>query len=601
MSTREPEEAWLLFEQDGLRAIDEAETHIIALEDGADDPQESLNGLYRSLHSLKGNARAMELSRLEALTHAAEDLVGLCREGIAAFEAQVFDLVLETTDALRDALPEVVSTHADLDTGRVSSLVERMAALVATLDPGRKGPGEQDGGVFDFEGPLDFDFDLPDDAEAPSESPEPTVGPVSAPTSAGASTPPNPASAKVLVPRDALLQVRSSKIQELLSIASDLGLSTDALLAHKEMVALRQHSEEVTELAHRLSRLMRDLRFSAAGLALVPINELFAKVRRISRELSRATGKQFKVRFSGQDTEVDKSLVDALADPVLHIIRNAVDHGLETPEERARTSKDGQGTLLVEASYSGNEVLLSFSDDGRGLDTRAIEARAVERGLIKPEHSLSEGDLNRLIFHPGFSTKGSVSELSGRGVGLDVVNQTIKDMRGRIDLESSPGAGTKLSTFLPLTLAFADALIVEIGVHLYAIPLESVGRICLPGPGDWCLNRADQAEFVEVKGAVIPIVWLGAHDQPVEPFRVRTPVVCVRSSGGELGLPVTALRGTEQITMRPLDRFARHHPAVASCGILSSGEVASTLNCEGLLALRWSNAEGTRSGVMATA
>lgn len=574
MSNSITEEEWLLFEQDGLRTLNECENYISSLEDGSGDVSENLNGLYRALHSIKGNARVMELSHLEGLAHAAEDLVGLCRDGISAFEGVVMELVLETSDLLGCLLPEVISQRADVNPRRVMSIIERIGLLVACFAPHRVSSSDPDGEIFESSEPVDFDFQFLTDEydDPPIQSEEiPSPGEQKSSIKEGSSH------------SDTLLHIRSSKIQEILSIASDLGLSTDALLAHGEMLSLRQRSEEITELAHRLTRLMRDLRFSAAGLALVPVNELFVKIRRISRELARTTGKQFQMVFAGEDTEIDKSLVDALADPVLHIIRNAVDHGLESSEERDITGKAQKGRLSVDASYSGNEVLLTFTDDGKGLDTEAIERKAIERGVISADHNLSEGGVHRLIFHPGLSTKSAISELSGRGVGLDVVNQTIKDMRGRIDLSSKKGEGTTLRLFLPLTLAFADALIVEIGAHLYAIPLESVARIFLPEDEHWLTNRADQSDYVQVKNAVVPVIWLGAPHAAQNSSKIRTPVVCVKNSNGEYGLPVTALRGTEQVTIRPLDRFARNHPAVAACGILSSGEVASTLNCEGLL------------------
>lgn len=583
----ETEELWLLFEQDGLRSLDEAEQHLLALE-SASDSAADLNGLYRALHSLKGNARVMGLSALEGLTHKTEDLVGLCRDGVCALSEETFEAVLEAADVLREVVPEAVADRGDISADRVAHLVERLAEMVAVFDVegARDAASDSDGAVFDDDMGIDIDFDFDFEAlpEEPEAAPEPEVNSASEGASAPAlAAAPEPSPRKDgPVRRDAVIQVRSSKIQELLSIASDLGLSTDSLLAHPGITKLREESEDVTEQAHRLRRLMRDLRFSAAGLALVPVNELFAKVRRMGRDLGRQTGKNFDVILEGEDTEIDKSLVDALSDPVLHIIRNAIDHGIETPEERAAKGKSPKGRLVVSASYSGNEVLIVFSDDGKGLDTERIREKALARGLISDSSALDDKAINQLIFHPGFSTKESVSELSGRGVGMDVVNESIKGLRGRIDLDSVPGQGTSLAVYLPLTLAFADALVVEIGKYLYAVPLESVGRIFLPTDEDWVLNSADGVEYLRVKSKTIPVVWLTGAARRAGDDERRQPVVTVRSSAGEIALPVDLLRGTEQITMRPLDRFSREHPAASSCGILSNGDIAMTLDCERL-------------------
>ena len=521
-------------------------------------------------------------------------------------------------DAIRSGFQELVSARADLPHEHVDTISRQLDAVLEEVDVSRSEADDDDalGAVFDGVFDIDFDFDFdaaaaegevsepaeseseseaapvepdePSPATAQAEEPSNEVAAVASPNKKTEAKPPEDPSSKQ---RDTLIQVRSSKIQELLSIASDLGLSTDSLLANPAIVALREDSEDVTEQAHRLRRLMRDLRFSAASLALVPVAELFAKVRRIARDLARATQKTFDLTFDGDDTEIDKSLVDALGDPVLHIIRNAVDHGIESAEERRDANKSDRGRIQVSASYSGNEVVIVFSDDGRGIDPEVVARRAIEKGLIDAEHGLDEKSLQRLVFHPGFSTRQSVSELSGRGVGMDVVNESIKSLRGRIEIDSTVGRGTSLAIFLPLTLAFADALVVEIGDFLYAVPLENVGRIFLPDAQAWSHNTADGIEYLEVKENTVPVFWLDGAVQRRGAGEARQPIDTVRSSGGEVALPVDVLRGTEQITMRPLDRFSASHPAASSCGILSNGDIALTLDCERLLSLQAANSK----------
>lgn len=635
------EEPWLLFEQDALRALDEAEQHLLALEGGEDAPDD-LNGLYRALHSLKGNARVMGLEILESLTHRTEDLVGLARDGIHSLGGDGLELVLETMDVLRDAIPDAVTRQGDIISPRVEDLVERLRALVQALDVEgtRSAATAEDWAVFDSDfGVLDFELPAPAGSKGPSDDrapareveppateaeglpgssvegegvpdsggegerlpyakvrgeglPDPSVPPLDTPEAAFR---PRADASDAPAPRkDTLIQVRSTKIQELLAIASDLGLSVDSLLAHAGVRALNEGSEEVHERALRLRRLMRDLRFAAAGLALVPVSELFAKVRRVARDLARKTGKTFDVLFDGDETEIDKSLVDALGDPVLHIIRNAVDHGLEDGEGRARAKKPARGQIRVSATYSGNEVALVIADDGRGLDVAAIRQKGLEKGLIAPGEELGDDAIRRLIFRPGFSTRDEVSELSGRGVGMDVVAESIKALRGRVELESIPARGTRLSLYLPLTLAFGDALVVESGPYVLAVPLERVGRIFVPTEDQWVRSAADGLEYLDLAVRSVPVVRLhgsggsepaagGRTPEPEERSEERRrPVVTVRAAHGEVALPVDVLRGTEQITIRPLDRFSRRNPLASSCGILGSGEVVMTLDCDRL-------------------
>ena len=601
MNSDEKNEIWLLFEQDGTRSFDEAEGHLLGLETDASSATD-LNGLYRALHSLKGNARVMGLHRLEGITHKIEDLVGICRDRGVKLEGELFTVVLEACDILSGDFPNTVTHRSDISAEKVEGVSARLDSALGSLrsdDEQDAADDDEEGAVFDGGPAIDFDFDFDFDIDVTEPEPEMSVtSEDTAPKETADARPAaetSDASTKEAAGgqssgddtgttrRDTLIQVRSSKIQELLSIASDLGLSTDSLLANPGIVALREESEDVTEQAHRLRRLMRDLRFSAASLALVPINELFAKVRRIARTLARSTGKQFEIVFDGEDTEIDKSLVDSLSDPVLHIVRNAIDHGIESPEDRAETTKRPKGCIHVSASYSGNEVLIVFSDDGRGIDPRVIERKAIDRGLIPVDHNLADDALQRLVFHPGFSTRDAVSELSGRGVGMDVVNESVKKLRGRVELMSTVGKGTSLSIYLPLTLAFADALVVEVGSFLYAVPLENVGRIFLPELGDWSHNSADGIEYVEVKSTTVPVVWLDGAERRSANDDARQPIVTVRSNAGEMALPVDVLRGTEQITMRPLDRFSAGHPAASSCGILSNGDIALTLDCERLM------------------
>ena len=560
LSGQELEELWLLFESDGSRSLDEAERHVLELVNDACNI-EGIQGLGRAIHSLKGNVRAMGLNGLEDLLHILEAIVGACQEGELILIEEPLDAVCEAIDTLRLWIPEIVRTRADMSEAALASIRTRLYAATdhAPRVASNLGSVLFDNSFSNVKLDFDLDTDTPDAARArPTPSPPTT--------------------------RDTFIQVRASKIRELLSIASDLGLSADTFLAHPIVQSMNEDSESLTEQAHRLRRLMRDLRFSAAGLALVPMGELFAKIRRTALELSRGTSRAFEVVFEGEETELDKSLLDGLADAVVHIVRNAVDHGFETREERLKMGKEVRGRLTVSASYSGNEVRIAFADDGRGLDPELIRAKAIRRNIIPPELELNDEAIYRLILEPGFTTRETVTDLSGRGIGMDVVNESIKALRGRIQLLSRLGQGTTVVLHLPLTLAFADALVVESGRYVYAIPLESVGRIFVPKSESWVSNSADSTCLLRLHDRTIPVCWLEGYPRENQPLYAH-PVVTTRTSMGEVALPVERLRGTEQITIRPLSRYSSQHPAASACGILSNGEVATTLDCERLLSV----------------
>ncbi len=564
------DELWMLFEHDVERSLNEAETALLALNrKPVDDAAEQLNQLYRGLHSIKGNARAMGLPATEQFTHQAEDLVALCRDGTTAMADEVLDTILEAVDRLRAALLDAVAARRDIriaDEPDLLALQDKLRELVQLYDIA----GDRDAAT-------DEDFVLFDDFDDDSDSTDAEAGAPSIRPSTDLSRPAESAQfgdAEKLV----FVQVKASRVRELLALASDLGLSADVLMTDPDVRQAAKTSETLGEKIHRLRRLTRDLRFASGALALVPVADLFTRIRRVARDLARQTGKTFDLVIDGEATEIDRFLIDQLYDPLMHIMRNAVDHGLEGPAARAERGKPAQGCVVISASNAGQGIVLQISDDGAGLDRTAIVDKAKRKGLVPQDVDVDDDDALRLILTPGFSTREVVSNLSGRGVGLDVVHQAVQRLRGSLNIESKLGQGTTFKIQLPMTLAFADVLLVVIAERSYAIPLEYIRRVVTPSAQQYIRSSASREEHIRLEDGSIPLLRLdNAFTQAPD------TVVAVRTSRGDFGLPVAHILGTEQVTLRPLSSLLSGIRGASACGLMANGEIAVTLDCEKLV------------------
>jgi two-component system chemotaxis sensor kinase CheA len=384
------------------------------------------------------------------------------------------------------------------------------------------------------------------------------------------------------VGRTEYLRIDARKVSMIMELAGELGLASGAVTHHPELAGLEL--EGFVAASHQLELLIRELQSEVSAMRLVPVAGVFQRMRRVVRDTSRRTGKPVTLTLIGEDTEIDKVMVDALADPLVHLVRNAIDHGLEAPAARAAAGKAAAGHLVLEASHQGGEVSVTITDDGGGLDRDRIWARAVERGLVDGRSRPADEDIDEMIFLPGFSTKAAIDELSGRGVGMDVVRSTIEGLRGRVSVRSTPGRGTRITLAMPLTLAFVEAMIVGERDRLYAVPIEKVFEVFQIRPEQVAQNSADGQRLLRVRDQVVPVCWLHRfYDEPAvdEDLAGRIAVV-VQSGHGSLAIPIERLLGNQQIMLKPLTGALAGVRAAAGCGMLRSGDVALTIDCERL-------------------
>ncbi len=385
---------------------------------------------------------------------------------------------------------------------------------------------------------------------------------------------------------DQLIRLSASKVDALMSLAGEINLALGSVLYHPDLEGLDLTG--FSAAAHRVEMLIRELQDSTAGLGLTPVAGVFNRTRRLVRDLARQTGKQIKLVIRDNETEIDRMLVDRIYEPLIHIIRNAADHGLESAEDRVAAGKPAEGTIKLVAAQEGGSILIRIEDDGRGLNIEKIIEIARSRGVIGPDEEVSDERARQLIFEPGFSTADEISNLSGRGVGMDVVNTTLEELNGRIVVDSTVGRGTRVDLYLPLTLAFAEVIVVEVDRRLFAIPMSAVSSIFRPDSGQVTDVSADGETVVRVLDELIPVTWLERFYHASKPANDTSRaaagriIVAVQTRRGKRAIPIERIVGAERVTMKSLPEPMREIRAAAGCGVLRSGEVAIALDCERL-------------------
>lgn len=379
------------------------------------------------------------------------------------------------------------------------------------------------------------------------------------------------------------LRVDAERIDNLLNLVGELVIGKSMLHQTLNEFVQRFPKDPLrAKLADAMafqSQVLNALQRSAMKIRMVPVDQLFRRFSRLVRDLAKLGGKDAALSVSGQDTDLDKTLLDALAEPMIHLVRNAVDHGIETPAERRAAGKPEQGVIRLHACHQGNEVVIEISDDGRGIDSAAVLAKAVGHGMLPQEQAsrMSEADVMGLIFEPGFSTAEQVSEISGRGMGLDIVRSVAHKLKGSVRMETQPGRGTTFQLRLPLTLAIIRALLFRVSERLYAMPLESVLEITRASEAD--IHHVDGHEVVQVRNEVLTLVRLHRLAPAVFDSRDGRVFVMVISSGErKFGLLVDKLVGEEELVIKPLDETIVASELVSGASILGDGTVVLILN-----------------------
>jgi len=372
------------------------------------------------------------------------------------------------------------------------------------------------------------------------------------------------------------IRVSADKLEQLIDLVGELVISS----ANTKLLGNRTQDTALMESLENMSRLVEDIRDTGLGLRMVPIGETFNRFRRVVRDVSQSMGKDIELQISGADKELDKTVVEKIGDPLMHLVRNSIDHGIEVAEIRQQHNKPAKGKLKLNAYHDSGSIVIEVEDDGGGLPRDKILAKAQQLGLVSPNQSLTDQEVYRLIFEPGFSTAEQVTNISGRGVGMDVVRRNIEALRGHVDVESWPGKGSRFSIRLPLTLAIIDGFLVRIGSASYVIPLDMVEE---------CVELPDQAEteqgsnYVNLRGEVLPFIRLAELFRETGSRTRRENIVVTHFAGQKAGLVVDELLGEYQTVIKPLGRIFTHLEGVSGATILGSGEVAMIIDVPDLV------------------
>ncbi len=370
------------------------------------------------------------------------------------------------------------------------------------------------------------------------------------------------------------IRVNALKLESLVNLVGELVISS----ANAELNARRLADANLNEATENLLRLVEEVRDTALGLRMVQIGETFNRYKRVVREVCRDTGKDIELVINGADTELDKTLIEKIGDPLMHLVRNAIDHGIESPEQRMEAGKPARGTVNLDAFHDSGSIVIQIKDDGGGLSKEKILKKALEKGLIQENQQLNDQEIYRLIFGAGFSTADKVSNLSGRGVGMDVVRRNIESLRGHVEIESEEGKGTSISIRLPLTLAIIDGFQVRVGEAQYIVPLDMVDE-CIE-LNESLRSNDEQANYINLRGEILPFVHLsdlfGANVQMDE--KHRDNIVVVQFAGKKAGFVVDELLGEHQTVIKPLGQVFQNLKGISGATILGSGEVAMIID-----------------------
>ncbi|MFL9841566.1 chemotaxis protein CheA [Sphingomonas sp. ST-64] len=412
-----------------------------------------------------------------------------------------------------------------------------------------------------------------DKARAPVEQVE-----AAAPTIAAAA---QAAETRVIESASQTIRVDLHKLDNLLNLVGELVIRNSIL--SDRLSAKDQERVELPELA----RLTREIQDNVMSLRAQPIKQAFSRVPRMLRDLMAETGKQVQLQTFGETTEVDKGVIEKIGDPLTHLIRNAVDHGLETPEERLRAGKPAEGTVHLSAEQKGARIIVTVADDGRGIDRARVRAKAVEKGIIPADAVLTDEEIDQLICAPGFSTAATISNISGRGVGMDVVRSNVEALGGRVEIASTPGKGTSFTLVLPLTLAILDGMVVRLAGQRFVLPLATVIEAIRPEPGQVSATTPE-SEVIEIRGEYLPVRRLtevfGLHANEDRPIHESLVIIVESESAGRVGLLVDTIDDRREVVIKSLEQNLHPIRGLGGATILGDGSIALILDIEALVA-----------------
>ena len=565
--------------------INESQEHLANIEQGVlvleDDPTnaDTLNTIFRAFHTFKGGSGFLNLLPIQALAHELESLLDAARQHKLTINTGIINIILEGGDTLKQFTTQILAQLNGNNTGQpilvpTGSLIARVKAILA--DP--SAPVAAAPTAVETASVVVADTGLkPGANETDDKHASVAIAATQTPT-------PNPPTPDAKPAAAGFVKVDTGKLDALIDLVGELVISESMVVQDPEL--LKSPSRHLARNLGQLRRITSELQRTAMSLRMVPIKATFQKMNRLVRDLAAKQNKQVQLVLSGEDTELDRNIVEEISDPLVNMIRNAADHGVEGPEARKAKGKPAQGTIHLRAFHRGGNIVIQIQDDGNGLNKDKLLAKARQNGIVKPNETLSDKEIYALIFAAGFSTAEKVTDISGRGVGLDVVRRNIEKLRGKVDIDTVLGGGTTFTIHLPLTLAIIDGMIVSVGSERYIIPTLTVRESFRPR-AEMLSTLHERGEMVNVRGKLCPLLRLYQYfDQPTKVVEPTDGIVVVVESGDQTRcLMVDELIGKQEVVIKSLGGALKKNPSLAGGAVLGDGRVGLILNVDSLVKL----------------
>ncbi|MBM3966516.1 MAG: histidine kinase, partial [Planctomycetes bacterium] len=563
--------------------LEQIEAYLVALESNPGS-QDVLNAIYRVFHSLKGSSDFLGFQRTAAVAHASEGIMSELRAGRLVYNTPVANCLFQVLDHLRKQISKIERLQGD-GSEDAEPILACIHDVLRAADQGAKVPARQDSSRTAPQGLPSIGTQVEEKAKQGTDSAVAAAKSGVAKAPLVKLSPSSNVESSAPSASESTIRVDVSLLDKLMTRVGELVLARNQILQFAGKLA----DNDLISASQRLNLITTELQEGVMKTRMQPIGNIWGKLPRLVRDLAETCGKRVRIEMQGKDTELDKTIIEAIKDPLTHLVRNTVDHGIERPEVRAESGKPEEGCLYLQAYHEGGQVNIEISDDGAGLNLAKIRSKAIEKGLITLDQAskLSDHDTAQLIFLPGFSTADKVSNVSGRGVGMDVVKTNIEKIGGTIDLQSTEGLGTSIKIKIPLTLAIIPALIITNNGNRFAIPQVNLSELVRVDT----TTSETQIEWIHgtpvyrLRGQLLPLVFLhqilgkSAGDENISE---SVNIVVLRVDGRQFGLVVDRINDTEEIVVKPMSKLLKHIPVFAGATIMGDGKVALILDVLGL-------------------
>lgn len=588
--TDEDKEIIIDFVAESLENLSAIEVELMALEQSPND-LETINAIFRPFHTVKGVSGFLNFNRINKLAHMAENLLDKSRNGEMSIDGEIVDIILDSVDLLKRMIENV---QVSLETGAPHEGDVESEPLIARIDyfiSQAEGEGTPSLGEMLVTKGAVSQIDVEEALDSQKEKGEKRIGEIlleqkKTNTKEIVST---LREQKKFNPTASLqVKVDTGKLDSIVDMVGELAIA-QSMLRQNELVN-SSNDRRLYQITNQLNLITSTLQNTAMSLRMVPIRHTFQKMLRLVRDLAKKADKEVELVMSGEDTEIDRGMVEEICEPMVHMIRNSVDHGLEPPDEREAIDKPRKGIIHLKAYHKGGDIVIEIEDDGRGLNREKILKKAITIGLLKEGEKTSDAEIDNLIFHPGFSTAEKITDVSGRGVGTDVVKSKIEKLRGRVDVQSLTGKGTTFYIRLPLTLAIVDGMVIKVSDERYIIPTLNVQESFRPRKDDYFTLRG-KGEMMKVREDLIPLIRLdelldfsggngGSNGTDKAPW--ERLVVVVENQERKMCLLIDELVSQEEVVIKNLGGWLKDIEGIAGSTIMGDGKVGLILDIAGI-------------------